>query len=190
MSQQELLISVLSVLNELQIEYMVTGSIVSSIQGEPRLTHDIDIVLAISNEDVLRLREAFPPPQFYLDSVAACEAIRNYSMFNLIDSVNGDKVDFWLLTKDEFDASRFSRKQCINFLGVKAFISAPEDTILAKLRWIKMSGGSSKQFTDALRVYELQYALLDLTYIEAWAEKLGLTGLWQETKQQGDPVVE
>lgn len=32
----------------------------------------------------------------------------------------------------------------------------------------KLSGGSQKQFTDALRVYEVQYQKLDVFYIEKW----------------------
>ncbi len=44
MSQQKLLKKVLSVLNQAGIQYMLTGSIVSSLQGEPRSTHDIDVV--------------------------------------------------------------------------------------------------------------------------------------------------
>lgn len=45
MSQQELLAKVVHTLEQLEIEYMVTGSIVSSMQGDPRSTHDIDIVV-------------------------------------------------------------------------------------------------------------------------------------------------
>ena len=51
---------------------------------------------------------------------------------------------------------------------------SPEDTILAKLRWAQLSGGSEKQFADALRVYEVQYAKLDLDYLANWAEALNV----------------
>ena len=47
MSQQELLRLVVRSLDDLDVEYMLTGSIVSSLQGEPRSTHDIDLVVAI-----------------------------------------------------------------------------------------------------------------------------------------------
>jgi len=46
MLQSELLKHAIQVLNQLGIEYMVTGSIASSLQREPRSTHDIDIVVA------------------------------------------------------------------------------------------------------------------------------------------------
>lgn len=38
-----------------------------------------------------------------------------------------------------------------------------------KLKWARMSGGSEKQFIDALRVYEVQHGLLDQSYLDAWA---------------------
>lgn len=43
MSQQELLKKVIQVLDDVGIQYMLTGSVVSSLQGEPRSTHDIDM---------------------------------------------------------------------------------------------------------------------------------------------------
>ena len=58
-------------------------------------------------------------------------------------------------------------------------ISAPEDTILMKLQWTKLSGGSEKQFTDALRVYEVQYINLDLSYMETWSQTLQIKELWK-----------
>jgi hypothetical protein len=42
------------------------------------------------------------------------------------------------------------------------WVSSPEDTILAKLRWADISGGSEKQFTDALRVFEVQQGNVDI----------------------------
>ena len=46
MPQQELLIKVVQALQNADIDHMVTGSIVSSLQGEPRSTHDIDVVVS------------------------------------------------------------------------------------------------------------------------------------------------
>jgi len=40
MSQQELLKTVIQVLDRVGIPYMLTGSIVSSLQGEPRSTQE------------------------------------------------------------------------------------------------------------------------------------------------------
>ena len=47
MSQQELLKKVIQVLDLAEIQYMITGSVVSSLQGDPRSAHDINMVIAI-----------------------------------------------------------------------------------------------------------------------------------------------
>jgi hypothetical protein len=39
MSQQELLKKAIQALDQAGIQYMITGSVVSSLQGEPRSTH-------------------------------------------------------------------------------------------------------------------------------------------------------
>jgi len=165
---------------------MLTGSIVSSLQGEPRATHDIDIVVAVKGESAKRLLESFPPPRFYLDEAAILDAIRERGMFNLIDTSTADKVDFWMLTGIPFDRSRFARKCLENVMGVRMAISSPEDTILAKLRWAKLSGGSEKQFTDALRVYEVQFERLDMDYLHHWAKKLGVEAMLQDLEKQAE----
>lgn len=188
MSQQELLKKVNQVLNQAGIQYMITGSVVSSLQGEPRSTNDIDMVISIQKSAAKRLVEAFPPPDFYLDEDNILDAIKRQSMFNLIDLNTGDKVDFWMLTNEPFDQSRFLRKISEEFMGLKILISTPEDTILAKLKWAKLSGGSEKQFTDALRVYEIQYGELDINYLEQWAKKLNIESLWRRLVDEAETV--
>jgi hypothetical protein len=188
MSQQELLKRVVEVLDGAGIDYMVTGSLASSMQGEPRATHDIDIVVALAPDAVGRLVQAFPPPDFYLAEQAVRDALRQQTMFNLLSLAAGEKVDFWILTREPFDESRFARKRVESLLGLPLKVSAPEDTILAKLRWAKLSGGSEKQLTDALRVYEVQGEKLDLAYLQRWADQLGVQDLWQRLREQAEPL--
>jgi hypothetical protein len=186
MSQQELLKKVIQTLNKAGIQYMLTGSVASSLQGQPRATHDIDMVVAVEKLKAHELAEAFPYPDFYLDEHSILEAIKGQSMFNLIDLESGDKVDFWILSNDAFDRSRFSRRYMEKFMGTEMHVSSPEDTILAKLRWAKLCGGSEKQFTDAVGVYEVQYGKLDMDYIEHWAKELEVQSLWERIKDESE----
>lgn len=166
---------------------MLTGSYASSLQGEPRLTHDIDLVVSITPLGVSALLAAFPPPDYYLDRGAIADAIAQKSQFNLLDATGGDKVDFWILTNEPFDQSRFPRRYVEKFEDQQIYVSTPEDTILMKLKWAEMSGGSEKQFRDAKSVYELQFPTLDLTYLEKWAHALGLDESWARIKQEAQP---
>ncbi len=180
MSQQELLIEVAAALEGHGIAYMVTGSIASSLFGEPRLTHDIDVIVQVSAQDALKLAGSFPPPRYSLDDRESIEEmVRQASMFNLIDTHTGDKVDFWILTGSPFDRSRFDRRRCVSVFSTMLWVSSPEDIILAKLRWADLSGGSEKQFRDALRVFEVQREDLDTRYCAMWAENLGVAALWE-----------
>jgi hypothetical protein len=188
MSQQELLGRVIQVLAETGVDYLVTGSIASSMQGEPRSTHDVDLVVALPVEAAPTLLKAFPPSDFYLSEEAIREAVRNQSMFNLLSLADGEKVDFWILTSEPFDQSRFARKRTEDVLGLRVNVSTPEDTILAKLRWAKLSGGSEKQFTDALRVYEVQGSVLDMEYLNRWVSRLGVDELWGRLQAEAKPI--
>ena len=58
MLQPERLIrKVIQTLEDAGIEYMVTGSVVSSLQGEPRSTHDIDLVVVLRESAAQKLKE-------------------------------------------------------------------------------------------------------------------------------------
>ena len=191
MSQPELLKLVARRLVEIGIDFMVTGSVASSLQGEPRSTHDIDIVVAVRSTAVEiagRLKRAFPEPDFYLDEDAVREAIASAGMFNLIDVREGDKVDFWLLTDDAFDRARFERRYSDDFEGASLPVSRPEDTILMKLRWAAMLGGSEKQFVDALRVYEVQHGGLDEHYLDEWASWLDVRDALSRLRADAQPL--
>ena len=188
MSQRELLRRVINTLNKASIPYMITGALASSLQGAPRTTHDIDVVVVMGEGDAGRLAEGFQTPDYYLDVGSIIEAIRRKSTFNLVESDTGLKVDFWMLTDEPFDQSRFSRRYVEDLEDLGVYFSAPEDTILMKLKWASLMGGSEKQYMDALRVYELQYDVLDKEYLEDWARRLEVGGLLKRIKEESSPI--
>ena len=180
MSQQELVKKVVEFLTGHHIPYMMTGSMVSSLQGEPRLTHDIDIIVQIYKKHIKYFLSGFLSSEYYVEENAIQDAINEKSMFNIIDIKEGDKIDFWILTDSPFDMIRFDRRREEQLFGIKVFVSGPEDSILAKLKWAKESGGSEKHLTDAIRIYEVQYDILDMDYIDQWVQRLEISELWKE----------
>jgi hypothetical protein len=52
-------------LNRLEVRYMVTGSVASIAYGQPRLTHDVDVVIELTRPQIGLLVLAFQPPEFY-----------------------------------------------------------------------------------------------------------------------------
>ena len=93
-----------------------------------------------------------------------------------------------MLTDEPFDQSRFARKYAEDVMGFSIQVSSPEDTILAKLRWAQLSGGSEKQFADALRIYEVQYEKLDLDYLTDWAKALNIESTLKRLQNAAQPL--
>ena len=184
MSQFELLKYVVQFLNTTHTSYMLTGSIVSSFQGEPRSTHDIDMMIQLSKERVNSLLSAFPSPTYYIDKDMVLSGIQSKKMFKLLNTNTGDKIDFYPLPENEYEIVRFERKIQEELNGLLVWITSPEDTIISKLRWCKLSNGSEKQFKDALNVFEIQFEILDKSYIEKWVEKLGLSDLYKRLQKE------
>ncbi len=186
MSQQELVKQIVDAFDALRAPYMLTGSQVSSLQGEPRSTHDVDVVAMLQAVHIKPLIEWFPAPRFYVDEEAIRDAVGRKSMFNILDTKSGDKIDVWFLKDEEYDQMRFSRRIKVSKFGVNVAVSSPEDTILFKLRWGRQLGASQKQFQDALGVYEVQKGSLDEKYMDAWAAKLGIEDALQEIRTQAE----
>jgi len=148
----------------------------------------MDFVVLLDDDSASGLATALSKIGGYIDDAALHRAVRNKAMFNLIDPGSGTKVDFWLLTDSAFDESRFARRRTERLLNIDIWVSTPEDTILAKLQWGKLSGGSEKQFMDALRVYELQHPSLDRVYLDEWVGSLGLQAEWRRLLDEAQPL--
>jgi hypothetical protein len=174
-SQTSLLTEAVNALEGAGVGYLLTGSFASSLQGEPRATHDIDLVVEVDARIVDALATAFGTDAYYFDQLAARDALGRGGMFNLLDITSGDKLDFWALTDDAFDQSRFARRVRVPAFGLELTVSAPEDTILQKLKWASAQGGSERQLGDAAGVYAVQRGELDEAYLDAWAMTLGVT---------------
>jgi len=146
------------------------------------------MVIVLEKQAVGLLSQSFAKDVFYINGDSMVEAVDQQSMFNLIDNTAGNKVDFWLLTSDPFDQARFARRRNAEVLGLDNFyIKTPEDTILSKLRWAKLSGGREKQSTDATRVFEMQFDRLDIDYIKHWISQMALQTQWEQLISRADP---
>lgn len=122
------------VLEEQGITYLLVGSLASGVYGEPRLTHDIDFVLELRAEQVTRLCEAFPAPDYFVSEQAAHEAVAGGSQFNVIHPASGNEIDFMLARKDPWGRSQVSRRRREQILpDCPGYTAAPEDVVVAKL---------------------------------------------------------
>ena len=68
MSEQALLARVVAALAAADVPFMLTGSLVSSLQGVPRASHDVDLVIDALPADAQRIAESLTAPDLYVDS--------------------------------------------------------------------------------------------------------------------------
>jgi hypothetical protein len=188
-SQAELLAEAVAALDSAGVGYVLTGSLVSSLQGEPRATHDVDLVIEVDFRAIDRLVASFGAPRYFFDEIAARAALDDRGMFNLLDTTTGDKVDFWALTDSEFDRSRFARRIVTQAFGPPVYVTTPEDTVLQKLKWARDCGESERQLRDAVGICELQGDSLDERYLEDWASRLGITSLLEKTRSRAQEAL-
>ena len=172
MTEQELLTDCLTRLNRLGIAYMVTRSMASNYWGIPRTTHDLDFVIQLPPSAVPQMVAAFTG-DFFIDEQAVRAAYRPPYQFNAIDERSSLKVDFWLPANAPFDREMFRRRVQRTILGTPAWIATPEDVILHKFYWDRLTP-SERQRGDAAGVFAVQRDALDRDYLQRWAAELGV----------------
>ncbi len=172
MTEAELLKDCLLRLNRTGVAYMVTGSMASNFWGIPRSTHDLDFVIQLPASAIPKIVAEFAS-DFLIDENAMRAAFKPPHQFNAIDQRSALKVDFWLPGDSPFEREMFKRRVQRQTLGVTAWLATPEDIILHKLFWDKITP-SERQRYDAAGVFAVQQATLDLNYMKLWAVELGV----------------
>lgn len=169
-------------MNDAGIDYVVTGSVVTSVYGEPRFTQDADIVVAPDAPLGGALARAFEPPRYYVDAQDVDASLKEGMICNLIDTETAKKVDFHPLKPEPFERSLFDRRRKVIYGDVEVWFPSPEDAILSKLRWARATGDGERHLRDARGVYEVQGAALDEEYLQRWAESLSVSDLYAGIK--------
>ena len=159
------------------IAYMVTGSIAVNYYAVPRMTRDIDVVVALSPEDTDRLYALFED-DFYIDRETALQAIAKKDTFNIIHKTLVIKVDFIVRKESEYRLAEFARRRRVSVEGFDLFIVAPEDLVISKLDWARDTR-SEVQLSD-VRNLLARVKDLDQGYVEHWVNRLGLDSLYRE----------
>jgi len=157
------------------IAYMLTGSMAMNYYAQPRMTRDIDVVIAIGPEDVGRVAALFRP-DYYVSEENIRESLAHESIFNLIHQESVIKVDCIIRKGTEYRREEFERRERISILDFTTFIVSKEDLIISKLFWAKNSH-SEIQLAD---VQNLLATGCDAAYLQRWTRELDLDNLVKE----------
>ncbi len=172
-------------LNQIEAPYMVSGSVASIAYGEPRLTHDIDIVIELDRPHAGLLSLHFPPPEFYCPpaDVIRIELERDCGgHFNIIHQESGFKADIYPAGHDTFSAWGLSRRKPLRLEGLDMYLAPPEYVIVRKLEYFQI-GGSEKHLRDIRSMLRISAAQVDMPELERWIRGRHLEEAWQRVQE-------
>ena len=159
-------------LGGLDIPFMLTGSLAMAYYATPRMTRDLDLIVAPQEADVGKLVGEFAP-DFYVDADAARDAVRSNRLFNMMHLESGIKLDMIIKKSTPYRDLEFSRRASGVLGGVPTWLVSREDLILSKLIWARDSGSELQQRD----VRALLADTVDRPYLKLWAADLGVTDL-------------
>jgi hypothetical protein len=175
-------------LNTLGIPYMVSGSVAVIIYGEPRLTHDVDLVVVLECGHIARLPEVFPPVEFYCPpaEVIAVELAREQrGHFNIIHHETGFKADVYLSGRDPLHAWGLARTRHLEVEGQTLVVAPPEYVILRKLEYYR-EGGSEKHLRDIRSMLNASSAAIQTAELQRQITARGLQEEWRQVQERRD----
>src|SRR5208282_46631 len=90
--------------------YMLTGSMAMNYYAQPRMTRDIDLVVALAPQDTDAVVRLFTP-DYYVSRDAISHSIAQESLFNLIHQESVIKVDCIVRKNNPYRRAEFERRQ-------------------------------------------------------------------------------
>ena len=170
--------------NQLGVPYMISGSVAVIVYGEPRLTHDVDLVVEIDAPAISRLAAIFPATEFYCPppEVLRIEAAREQrGHFNIIHLETGFKADVFLAGRDPLNGWGLKRLRRIDVEGETLPIAPPEYVILRKLEYFQ-EGGSEKHLRDIMSILRSSSELIQTHDLELKIAERGLQEGWRKVR--------
>jgi hypothetical protein len=121
-----------------------------TLYGEPRATHDIDLVVELSAGHRDALPRVFPADEFYVpppDVLLEESRREERGHFNIIHHASGLKADVYLVGNEELHAWAFRNARRYSIGGIEVRVAPPEYVITRKLEFYR-EGGSDKHLRD------------------------------------------
>lgn len=164
------------------IDFVVTGSVAAMLYGEPRLTHDIDLVVLLDERGIRALVRAFPDEEFYCApaEVILVEVRRSQrGHFNIIHHETGFKADVYIAGQDPLHRWALANRRRVSFGDAMISVAPPEYVIVRKLQYYR-EGHSAKHIGDIRGILQQQGERVDRKELESKVAQLGLQAEWEE----------
>jgi len=164
---------------------MITGSVAGVFYGEPRVTHDVDLVLALKQRDAARIGELFPLEEFYCppEEIIVQEVLRaQRGHFNLIHHESGFKADVFLANRDPLHQWALSERRTVEVDGEPVRVAPLEYVILRKLEFYR-EGGSEKHLRDIEAMLRVSGELIREDVLQRWVVSRGVEETWRSVEK-------
>lgn len=169
-------------LQSASIRYFISGSVAAMLYGEPRVTHDIDLVVFLRATDIAKLSQVFPAPEFYVppaEVIATEMARQQHGCFNVIHADSSLKADFFTANRDEFHAWAFRNLKKYSVRGVEVSLAPPEYVIVRKLEYFH-EGGSEKHLRDIRAMLNISGEQINQVDLQEWIQQQGVKAEWEK----------
>jgi hypothetical protein len=169
MTEIEILQDISRRLDALEMPYMLTGSMAMNYYAMPRMTRDIDLVIALPSAAVADFVDALRPDYMIVEEAVKAAVAREF-MFNAIHEDAVVKIDFVCRKNDAYRLTEFARRRRVAIDDFQTWIVSKEDLILSKLVWAK----DSRSETQRQDVANLLADGCDMEYLLQWGNRLGV----------------
>jgi hypothetical protein len=180
---------VLDALEAADVTYLIGDAVALAAWGETRTTRDLNLVIELPVESMgalsleLERRNMLVPVDIMLDLLIQDRADLP---INAIHVVSGYKAEMFLLKPGDALREAGLRRRRLLDLGPslgEVYVHSPEDLILNKLRFYRISQ-QTKHVRDIASIVLYQADALDMAYIERRVQTLNLIDEWQEIQQR------
>ena len=108
------------------LRYSVGGSLASTLQGEPRSTLDVDVLVELPADRVEALVQLLGA-EFFVDHDSVVRAVQQGTSVNIFHQPTSIKVDLFVASGSTLEDSQLRRRARVRVSGGELFVHSPED---------------------------------------------------------------
>jgi hypothetical protein len=165
---------------------MVTDAVAAIVYGEPRLTHDVDVVITLKPSDIASIVGAFSVGSFYVPPPEAIQleiARPAHGHFNIIHRESALKADFYPMGQDPLHAWAMEHRIQVLVSDEQVQLAPPEYVLIRKLEYFR-AGGSDRHLRDIRAMLRMDPKRIDNSFIAAQVDRLDLQAEWDAVKSE------
>lgn len=168
-------------LTRLGLPYMITGGAAAIVYGDPRLTNDLDVVVAMQPTDAPNIAAAFMADDTYVPPIEVLEieaARRTHGHFNVIHGPTSLRADIYIAGDDPLHAWGLARRRTLRVGELDVSLAPAEYVIVRKLEYAAQGGGE-RHLRDIARMLDRRVVAIDEAVIVDFAAARGLNAVWR-----------